>query len=297
MKSACRYYRSWIGNFSKDIVNFDDWTQMVLTIQGQETTIENESQQINTERSLSELKEWHQKSEAILGGFKNLLSLMQEQLTNAKEHRDVSVHHLELSKRIEQREISHEEQKCLQVFSGTDYKWYKDRIESRVEGTCQWFLTQENYQDWLGQYSGPLLVSADPGCGKSVLAKYLIDCELPRSAIICYFFFKDQDRNNAKQALCALLHQLLLHKRPLIKHAKLAFESHGENLPKLFSELWSVLITAAADPEAGEIICVLDTLDECEQSEMEIFTGALAKYFRSSSSRSSKLKFLLMSRP
>jgi len=83
----------------------------------------------------------------------------------------------------------------------------------------------------------------------------------------------------------------------LIRHARQAVASRGENLPKLFSVLWSILTTAAADPEAGEIICVLDALDECEQSEMETFTRALAKYFSSSSSRSARLKFLLTSRP
>jgi len=38
-----------------------------------------------------------------------------------------------------------------------------------------------------------LWVSADPGCGKSVFAKYLVDSILTitESRIICYFFFKD----------------------------------------------------------------------------------------------------------
>jgi len=52
MKSVCRYYRGRIGNLSRDIVNFDDWDQMVLSIKEQETAIEKESQQINIERSL-----------------------------------------------------------------------------------------------------------------------------------------------------------------------------------------------------------------------------------------------------
>jgi hypothetical protein len=297
MKSVCRYYRSRIGNLSRDIVNFDDWNQMVLSIKEQETAIEKESQQINTERSLSELKGLLRNSESVLGCFTDLLSLMQEQLSVTKEHRDISAQQLELSRRKEQRKISQEEQTCLQIFSGTDYKWYKDRIESRVVGTCQWLLTQENYNDWLQQPSGPLLVSADPGCGKSVLAKFLIDEELPRSATICYFFFKDQDQNNAKQALCALLHQLLSQKYHLIKHAMPAFVNNGENLPKQFSVLWSILIIAAADPEAGELICVLDALDECEESEMRTLIGALTQYFNSRQSRISKLKFLLTSRP
>jgi hypothetical protein len=76
-----------------------------------------------------------------------------------------------------------------------------------------------------------------------------------------------------------------------------AFASNGENLAKQFSVLWSFLIAAAADLEAGEIICVLDALDECEESEMRTLIGALTEYFNSSQSRISKLKFVLTSRP
>ncbi len=88
------------------------------------------------------------------------------------------------------------------------YEWYRNHVEDRLEGTCQLFLNHKDFQRWLKQDSGLLLVSAGPGCGKSVLAKYLIDCRLPRSATICYFFLKDQDQNTIKQALCTLLHQL-----------------------------------------------------------------------------------------
>lgn len=78
-------------------------------------------------------------------------------------------------------------------------KEYKNGLEERVEGTCQWFLDQPNFRDyWLEADSGILLLTADPGYGKSVLAKFLVDCELPRhlseadtQATICYFFFKD----------------------------------------------------------------------------------------------------------
>ncbi|KAJ5656585.1 Ankyrin repeat protein [Penicillium longicatenatum] len=39
-------------------------------------------------------------------------------------------------------------------------------------------------------------VSADPGCGKSVLARLIIDGYIPASCLdvtTCYFFFKDND--------------------------------------------------------------------------------------------------------
>ncbi|KAK1252186.1 hypothetical protein MKX08_003373 [Trichoderma sp. CBMAI-0020] len=71
-----------------------------------------------------------------------------------------------------------ERQKCHQLFrltssdKDTTYEWYKDRVENRVEDTCMWFLNHNHFRKWLDQDSGPLLVTADPGCGKSINEAY-----------------------------------------------------------------------------------------------------------------------------
>ncbi|KAK7413536.1 hypothetical protein QQX98_007614 [Neonectria punicea] len=147
----------------------------------------------------------------------------------AEENRDLTKERLQaqkdLAKERQSKDEQKEEQKCHQLFrlttDGSDatYEWYKGRVEERVEGTCLWLLNHKHFRSWLERESGPLLVTADPGCGKSVLAKYLIDRGLPRSTTICYFFFKDQDQNTVRQALCALLHQLFSQKPSLIEHA------------------------------------------------------------------------------
>ncbi|KAG8427368.1 hypothetical protein J3459_006763 [Metarhizium acridum] len=99
----------------------------------------------------------------------------------------------------------------------------------RIERTCQWFLRHEHFQAWVEQESGPLLVTADPGCGKTVLAKYLVDHGLSRTTI-CYLFFKDQDQSTVGQAFCALLHQLFSQKPSLIKHAMMELDKEGQGL-------------------------------------------------------------------
>ncbi|KAH7115345.1 hypothetical protein B0J13DRAFT_590472 [Dactylonectria estremocensis] len=133
--------------------------------------------------------------------------------------------------------------------------------------------------DRLPRSASPLLkkklVTADPGCGKSVLAKYLIDHGLPRSTrstTICYFFFKDQDQNTVRQALCALLHQLFSQKPSLIEHAMTQFREDGPGLINSTASLRKVLRNAIKDPRAGPVIIVLDALDECAESE---FAGLL----------------------
>jgi ankyrin repeat protein len=170
-------------------------------------------------------------------------------------------------------------------------------VDERVEGTCMWFLKHEHFQRWLKQDSGPLLVTADPGCGKSVLAKYLIDHGLPRSTTICYFFFKDQDQNTVRQALCALLHQLFSLKPPLIEHAMPQFRKDGQGLINSTESLWKILRSAIKDPQAGPVIMVLDALDECAESEFTDLMRNVESQFRSDQLGYGKLKYLLTCRP
>ena len=195
------------------------------------------------------------------------------------------------------------EKKCLQLFRLQDneedqsYEWYKGQVEKRVEGTCQWFLEHDHYRQWLRQESGPLLVSADPGCGKSVLAKYLIDHELPRSSIICYFFFKDQVQNTLKQALCALLHQLFSAKPSLLHYAMPEYSRNGRHLVNNVDLLWDILCKAGKNLATGPSIFVLDALDECYESSFRDLVRMLKDYLQKGKRDPGKIKFLLTSRP
>ena len=228
----------------------------------------------------------------------------------AETHRDIAQQQLEIhqdqlavQRDTVQQKLSDKQNKCLQLFRLTKsteditYEWYKNRVEDRVENTCMWFLQHDNFQEWLKQESGPLLVSADPGCGKSVLAKHLIDHVLPRSATICYFFFKDQDQNTVRQALCAVLHQLFSQKPFLIQHTIKQFEKDGEGLINSLGSLWAILGDAVKDPRAGPIIIVLDALDECVESEFENMMRNVESQMRGDQLGYSKLKYLLTSRP
>ncbi|KAH7308661.1 hypothetical protein B0I35DRAFT_99586 [Stachybotrys elegans] len=224
-------------------------------------------------------------------------------LYGLQEVRNIARKQLEIHEDAVKQKLTDEQNKCLQLFRLTNsskdatYEWYKDRVETRVEDTCLWFLRHRNFQRWLEQESGPLLVSADPGCGKSVLAKYLIDHGLPRSATICYFFFKDQDQNTVRQALCALLHQLISQKPSLIEHAMKQLRKDGRGLINSTRSLWAVLRNAVRDPQAGPVVMVLDALDECAESEFEDLMLNVKNQFRGNQSGLDNLKYLLTSRP
>ncbi|KAH8170917.1 ankyrin repeats (3 copies) domain-containing protein [Sarocladium implicatum] len=200
------------------------------------------------------------------------------------------------------RPLTTDETRCLHTFRLTQddrdasYEWYKDRVQDRVENTCQWFLQHENFQEWLRQRDGPLLVTADPGCGKSVLAKYLIDHGLPRNTTICYFFFKDQDQNRINQALCAVLHQLFSAKPDLLKFAQGAVDRNGDKLRNITSELCSIFEAAVNDLYARHTIFVFDALDECSSDDLKILIDLLTRIFNQASA-SFKVKCLMTSRP
>ncbi|KAG9203889.1 hypothetical protein G6514_002050 [Epicoccum nigrum] len=221
----------------------------------------------------------------------------------AEDHRNIAEESLRFQQTVREQELSDRQKECLQLFRLTKstqdatYEWYKDRVEDRVEGTCEWFLQHAHFQEWLQHISGPLLVSADPGCGKSVLAKYLVNHVLAQSAIVCYFFFKDQDQNTVRQALCALLHQLFSQKPALLKHAMKQYEQDGKGLVDSTKSLWTVLENAVQDSQAGPIIVVLDALDECAESEFEDLMRNIEDQSRNSLSSRGALRYLMTSRP
>jgi hypothetical protein len=137
---------------------------------------------------------------------------------------------------------------CHRAFKTSTYEHFKDANPDRVEGTCQWVLSHPQYLQWLTKPHDDLLwISADPGCGKSVLAKSLIDIDLRNTDrhTVCYFFFKDnEEQDNLATALCALLHQLFSYQPRLIQYAIPAWEKTGDKLTREVPELWRILLAA-----------------------------------------------------
>ncbi|RSL93297.1 hypothetical protein CEP52_013342 [Fusarium oligoseptatum] len=176
----------------------------------------------------------------------------------------------------------------------------KERNPYRIPGTCDWFVSHELFRDWQESKSSKLLwVSADPGCGKSVLMKYLVDSVLPttESRTVCYFFFKDdfEDQRSVVAALCCILRQLFIQKSVLLSDAVVNRLETNETLLSSFDGLWQTLIRAAEDKNAGEIVCLLDAIDECEDQGWSRLAEALRELY--GTERNFNLKFLLTSRP
>jgi ankyrin repeat protein len=178
------------------------------------------------------------------------------------------------------------------------YEESKDRNVKRVTGTCDWFTDHGLFQKWNlpteSHLEKPrlLFVTADPGCGKSVLSRYLIDQILPDDGrTVCYFFFKDdfENQKSSTRAVCALLHQLFDSNRDLLTNYILKNQAaRGKMFVQSFPELWKTFISVAIHQET---VCILDALDECQDEDRtQLLDGIIG-------TRVSSLRFLLTSRP
>ena len=134
--------------------------------------------------------------------------------------------HRERFQKSEVRHQTERERHCHQAFKTSPYEQYKNTNPEKVSGTCRWVLDHRQFQAWQQSSHCDLLwISADPGCGKSVLAKCLVDHEFGTADqhSRCYFFFRDNERqDNLSTALCAILHQLFDHQPSLLRQRAVA---------------------------------------------------------------------------
>ncbi|KAJ5999891.1 hypothetical protein N7481_000300 [Penicillium waksmanii] len=202
------------------------------------------------------------------------------------------------------RALTDQQQRCHQAFKIGNYTNQKNINPERAEGTCQWALQSPEYVRWRESCGNELLwVSADPGCGKSVLARSIIDNFSEASSFsvtIIYFFFKDNDEQNTLcSALCTILHQLFSQRPHLLQHALPSWERNRGKIRQEVDELWRIFITATSADSTSKTICIFDALDECREIDQGRLMEKL-KHFRrqwSPSTHTNWLKFLVTSRP
>ena len=293
--SVLHFHRSWRQNFVGDILQAENWSGMVSSIKYFEKIVLQYAAAISNEVSRQHLNQVEENTRHNFDSLQKLLPLAHRHLQADTEVPDIQRQRYE-------KVLSDDERNCRQLFclASNDmdsYEWYKSVVPDRFEGTGEWLLEQPHLHQWLEDDKGLLIVSADPGCGKSVLAKYLIDNVLPQSspsATICYFFFKDQIQNTQKQALCALLHQIFKSNPALIKHAMKSFSDNGDNLVNVLPALWDIFSQVINDPGTGRTVFVLDALDECKESEL---TNVIDKIKSIQNDAEGNARFLLTIRP
>ncbi|OAP54807.1 hypothetical protein AYL99_11255 [Fonsecaea erecta] len=265
-------------NSLKNIDNADQYCQM------HEALLDKEDERAQWEQQTSTIEKSGKIQQQILDALRDVLA------TRAADRED-----------DHQRKILH----CL----AADYAGQKNFNPRRVPGTCRWFLDDPRFHRWRDSTESSLLwLSTGPGCGKSVLSRALIDEMLLTTQLmtstVCYFFFKDslERRQRGEDALCGILHQLYSQNLAsgLINHAYQPFKSYGRGLRSMFYPLWNLLMATAGDSSSGEVICLLDALDECQADARQQLLDQLRQFYddtRQSGPKTPRIKFLITSRP
>jgi ankyrin repeat protein len=203
------------------------------------------------------------------------------------------------------------ERKCVALLTQntSNAAEYKATLPSRVEGTCQWILSNSQYLDWNLQKETCLLwISGYPGSVKTILSAYLLEYleggEFSPSlrTTLCYFFCDEKidTQRDGTAILRSLIHQLLVRRRSLIKHVKRAYDLQGPQFDQNFNELWRIFIAIASHRRVGPVSVIVDAVDECEEKTRERFLHEVIKLIgksRSAGSNTPCIKFIVTSRP
>ncbi|KAH8701007.1 nucleoside phosphorylase domain-containing protein, partial [Talaromyces proteolyticus] len=191
----------------------------------------------------------------------DILSGVQEGLTVISRDVDklLCVHH------------DQEHQAILNWLTATDYSSQQsDFIERRQEGTGEWLLKSNEFQEWINQKQ-ILFCPGIPGAGKTIATSIVIDhlyrkFQEDTSVGIAYLYcnFRRQQEQHLTDLLLSLLKQFAHPSVP--KTVISLYEYHKEKGTRpSFAEVLDVLYTVVTGYTRAFI--VIDALDECQVSD------------------------------
>ncbi|KXJ86445.1 hypothetical protein Micbo1qcDRAFT_219444, partial [Microdochium bolleyi] len=156
----------------------------------------------------------------------------------------------------------------------------RSTIKSAYAETCEWFLSNQDFKDWLDMtkfddHHGMFWIKGKPGAGKSTLMKFALDhFQRKKDSIVISFFFNARGNQLEKsvQGMYRSLLVQLLRQRPRMRLAlplSVAFANIGQNT------FWTTPLLEALFEQAVEVIgqeplfCFIDALDECEPDDIQ----------------------------
>jgi hypothetical protein len=172
-----------------------------------------------------------------------------------------------------------------------------DRLNIQVEkgdrapSTCKWILQDRRFLEWKESMSSSLWITGGPGKGRTMLALHvtevLIESLLTKDATLLFFFCSHQDkrRNEATAILRGLMYQLL-RQHPNLGHyaAKGLNKQNIEQTLSSFGALWDIFTKMLGDSGLGDVFCVVDALDECDDDSRFLLTRHLFQFIQAKKS-------------
>ncbi|EME89542.1 uncharacterized protein MYCFIDRAFT_76886 [Pseudocercospora fijiensis CIRAD86] len=171
----------------------------------------------------------------------------------------------------------------------------------RTPGTCEWVLRNEDFKAWQAAEAPQLLlVTGEPGIGKTVLATFLVDHFKPqhetKDSTFAYFFCMNAEaRQSTGLGILRGLLLLLLRKQPaLCDHLLNDFAVKGESLFDSIESLWPVFEAVITDGILGNLLLQIDGLDECEENSRDLLVSRFGGLLRKGSCK--RMKVVVTSR-
>jgi nucleoside phosphorylase/ankyrin repeat protein/Cdc6-like AAA superfamily ATPase len=199
--------------------------------------------------------------------------------------------------------------KCLQELFVTDPSQDREDILDAkgdiCQGTCEWILSTQELKMWKENSPHLLWISAPPGMGKTFLSIYLSKhfetmCKDQTDTAAIFFFCDNKvaNRNTAVNILRGLLTQLVSHQKDL---ANMIMAEWRQKSSQLFQDsslntLWKVFQDMIRASNFHTIYCIIDALDECEGNSLTILLKKFKRLSQSSTTSSTKLKLICLSR-
>jgi Cdc6-like AAA superfamily ATPase len=175
-----------------------------------------------------------------------------------------------LNERQDNQERHQEHQVIINWLTHTDYAPQQNDFISRwQEGTGQWLLDSNGFQEWLNQSKQKLFCPGIPGAGKTIMTSVVVDYlnkKFQNDATIgiayLYCNFRRQQEQKPTDVLKSLLKQLVQEQSSMPEHVKTLYERHkNKRTQPSLEEISKALQSVIAGYSRSFI--VIDALDEC----------------------------------
>lgn len=176
--------------------------------------------------------------------------------------------------RLNKRQADEDRRNMLEWLTKADHNAEQhDHLKRRQEGTCQWLINSQEYNNWLESAGKTLFCPGIPGAGKTILASIVIEIlqtKFPDASRIgiCFVYcnYKRHQEQTLVDLLCSLLKQLARDQGAVSETLATLFNMHQHrssrpSIDEILSSLESVIKTFE------KVFILVDAVDECSTSD------------------------------